>query len=483
MDSFFTYWWPHVTAALHVVVAVLASAHAVMRKRDSRSAVGWVGLIWLAPFVGTLLYVWLGINRIERLARSLRTQRPHPGPPAEVIGPPADALAPAFLAGDAHLGSLVELIGDVTRWPLVAGNRVTPLVNGDEAYPAMLAAIDGASRSITLCSYIFNYDRAGRRFVEALSRAAARGVAVRVLIDDVGARYSWPPTPWAARHGGFRITTFLPTLIPWRFHYTNLRIHRKIMVVDGGLGFTGGINIGEGNCLALGPRAPIQDMHFRIAGPVVHQLQAVFAEDWEFSTGEVLEGDLWFAAPSSDGPGFARGIPCGPDDDFDKIRLAMHGAVACARSSIIVVTPYFLPDASLITALNVAAMRGVEVEILLPEVNNLRLVKWASTAQLWQVLQRGCRVRLSPPPFEHTKLVLVDGAWTLLGSANWDARSLRLNFEFNVECYDRELAAALTTRYRAKIARSRLLTLADVDGRSVPVKLRDGVARLFAPFL
>jgi cardiolipin synthase len=179
----------------------------------------------------------------------------------------------------------------------------------------------------------------------------------------------------------------------------------------------------------------------------------------------------------------SRGVPDGPDEDFETLRFTLLGAIACARRSIQVVTPYFLPDASLIAALNVAALRGVEVDIVLPVRNDLALVGWASTAQLWQVLEHGCRVFLSPPPFDHTKLMLVDGIWTLLGSANWDPRSLRLNFEFNVECYDRELAASLQDLVRTKIERSRRIHLADVDGRSLPIRLRDGIARLFSPFL
>ncbi|HAK97137.1 MAG TPA: cardiolipin synthase [Planctomycetes bacterium] len=475
--------WPYAAAALDVVVSAIASAHAVIHKRDSRAAVGWVGLIWLAPIAGTLLYLWLGINRIERKARSLRTQRPHPGPPEDMRECSAEALSSACGPQGAHLASLAKLVGDVTRWPLVAGNRVVPLENGDEAYPAMLQAIEGASRSITLCTYIFNYDRAGRRFLAALARAAKRGVAVRVLVDDVGARYGWPPIPWTTRRAGFPIVAFMHTLIPWRFRYSNLRLHRKIMVVDGTIGFTGGMNISEGNCLEFGARHSVRDLHFRVAGPIAYQLQAVFAEDWDFATGEVLEGEPWFSEAPADGPAVARGIPDGPDDDFEKLRLTIHGAIACARDSVIIFTPYFLPDASLITALNVAAMRGVGVDIVLPEANNLKMVKWASTALLWQLLERGCRVWLSPPPFDHTKLVLVDGAWTLFGSANWDPRSLRLNFEFNVECYDRALAASLTARCRSVIARARPVGMADVDGRPLPIKLRDGVARLFSPYL
>jgi cardiolipin synthase A/B len=150
---------------------------------------------------------------------------------------------------------------------------------------------------------------------------------------------------------------------------------------------------------------------------------------------------------------------------------------------VCILTPYFLPDGPLITSLNVAALRGVEVDIILPEANNLTLVKWASTALLWQVLQRGCRVWLSPPPFDHTKLMVIDRTWVLLGSGNWDPRSLRLNFEFDVEVYERKLAALVHELCMQRRERAKSVTLADVDGRSVPVRLRDGVARLLTPYL
>ncbi len=169
--------------------------------------------------------------------------------------------------------------------------------------------------------------------------------------------------------------------------------------------------------------------------------------------------------------------------DLDKRRLTLEGALASAEHSVCVVTPYFLPDASLVGALNVAALRGVQVDIILPAANNLTLVAWACNAMLWQVLERGCRVWMSPPPFDHTKLMLVDRAWTLLGSGNWDPRSLRLNFEFDVECYEEDLACRLHDWMCEKRDRARQVTLADVDGRSLPVRLRDGVARLLTPYL
>ena len=226
------------------------------------------------------------------------------------------------------------------------------------------------------------------------------------------------------------------------------------MVVDGRIGFTGGINLDERNCLERHTHGGIQDLHFHLSGPVVTQLQEVFVDDWAFCTGELLQGEPWFAATEQDGPVLARGIPDGPDDDFETLRLTLLGAIACARTSVHVVTPYFLPDASLIAALNISALRGVEVNIVLPAKNDLVLVQWASTGLLRQILERGCHVWLSPPPFDHTKLVLVDELWTLLGSANWDPRSLRLNFEFNVECYDQDLAIFLTDLVRSKMQKS-----------------------------
>jgi cardiolipin synthase len=319
--------------------------------------------------------------------------------------------------------------------------------------------------------------------MQALQSAVKRGVEVRVLIDDTGARYSFPSIVRALRRADLRVERFLPALTPLRLMFANLRNHRKILVADGRVAFTGGMNIREGHELRPKPKHPVQDLQFRVEGPVVAQVQEVFTDDWAFTCGEALRGEKWFPPLESAGPVLARGITDGPDEDFEKLRWTILGALSCAKSTVVVMTPYFLPDQAIISALNVAAMRGVDVDIILPSRSNLPAVHWAMWAQLWQVLERGCRVWLTPPPFDHSKVFLVDNGWALVGSTNWDPRSLRLNFEFNLECYDANLAGALEELVRNKLKPARRLTLEEVDSRSLPIRLRDGVARLLTPFL
>jgi cardiolipin synthase len=469
--------WTAVVAALTIALSLLASAHVVLHKRDVRAALGWVALVWAAPVMGAIAYFVLGVNRIRRRAEALHLpdfRARVPGP----LRPPPPALPP----GAEHLGPLVQLADAVVRRPLVAGNAVSLLRGGAEAYPAMCAAIEGAERSVTFSTFIFDPGHAADRFVDALSRAQARGVKVRVLIDAVGVRYGWPPTHRRLRRVGVKTELFLPRLTPGWLPFVNLRNHRKVLVVDGKVGFTGGLNVRD-DFLPPPEGDGFGDLHARVEGPVVAHLQAAFAEDWLFTAGEALEGEGFFPPLRAAGPVLARGVTDGPDEDFEAVRWLLLGALATARHRVRIVTPYFVPDAGLVSAIDVAVMRGVEIDVVLPARGNLRLVQWAQTAQLWQVLERGCRVWSSPPPFDHTKLVVVDGVWTLLGSANWDPRSLRLNFELQVEGYDPDLAARVEAVALERIARAAPVTLADVDGRPLPVKLRDGVARLLSPYL
>jgi len=475
--------WPHAVAGLTLFSAGLASAHAILHKRDTRAVVLWIGFIWLLPVLGPALYLMLGVNRVRRKALSLR------GAASRLQGTSVPDTAflpdgqPCLRPEAAHLEQLAQAVGRIVRRPLMPGNAVEPLVNGDAAYPSMLAAIGQARKTIGLATYIFDNDRNGREFVEALRQAQERGVQVRVLIDAAGTHYSVPSIIHLLHQARVRTGRFLPTMAPWRLMTMNLRLHRKIMVVDGSIGFTGGMNLREGNLVAQQPKHPVRDLHFRLEGPVVGQLQEAFASDWVFTTGETLAGSDWFPPLESKGGVLARGIPDGPDEDFEKLSWTFLAALSCARDSVQILTPYFLPDPPLISALNLAALRGVRVEIMLPARSNLPYVDWASRAMWWQILQRGCKIWLCPPPFDHSKLMLVDGQWSLVGSGNWDTRSLQLNFEFNLECYSAELACSLEKIVQSKLHGARQVTKEEVDSRSIPIKLRDGVTRLLDPFL
>lgn len=456
-----------------IVAAVLASAHAVLYKRESRSAALWLAVVWVLPALGPLLYLTIGVNRVERRATRLRRR---------MVRHRTEAQFPASEPGT-HFTPLARLVGQVVGRPLLSGNSVEALTDGAHAYPAMLEAIAQAQRSIAMSSYIFHGDGIGGEFVAALASAVKRGVQVRVLIDDVDARWSRTSAVKPLRKAGVDVAVFNPPFLPARLHAVNLRNHRKILVVDGIEGFTGGMNVDSRYWNPEAPEQIYRDLHFRLRGPVVAHLMEIFADDWNFTTEEALRGERWFPRLARAGDVLARGIEAGPDESFERARWVIIGGLSAAQRSVRILTPYFVPDQSLITALSAAALRGVEVDIVLPERSDVRHVHWAAFGQLWQVLDHGCRVWLRPGAFDHSKLLLVDGAWTLLGSANWDARSLRLNFEISVECYSVELGAHLEGLVQTRIAASRPYTLADDAKRGLPVKLRDGLARLFAPYL
>lgn len=459
-----------VFSTVHVAVAVAVTVHVLLNKRDVGAAVSWIGIAWLSPFLGGLLYVTMGINRVKRRAQRLRRQRLPIATAGEI---PADAV------GDALLAPLDIAIGRLTGLHCEPGNRVELLRSGDEAYPRMLAAIANAQKSVGIVSYIFRDDRAGEAFHQALIQAQRRGVQVRVLIDGVGGGYFWSGTYNRLRKAGVPVARFLHSYLPWRTPFLNLRNHRKVMVVDGRLAYTGGLNIGAENISAGNDGFVVLDTHFEFEGPIVEQLTDAFADDWLYTTGEKLLTENWFPHLEKAGPVTARVITSGPDEDMEQIEYVSLHAISCARKSIRVVTPYFLPPQPLILALGLAALRGVRVDIVLPEHSNHAILDWARRVPLRPLIEVGCRIWLKPAPFDHSKLMVIDDEWSLVGSANWDTRSFRLNFELNVELHDPEFA----TRIAALAKGARRLPLSEIDADPLPVRLRNSAARLLQPYL
>ncbi|RII28931.1 MAG: cardiolipin synthase [Geobacter sp.] len=464
-----------------VALSLTSALHALIMKRDPRSALGWIVTSITLPVIGPFFYWTMGVNWISRTARQwLESGRLFAGWddfPARVDLRVAGDLPPEA----SNLRELRALSDRLVSSALLSGNSILPLKNGETAYPAMLAAIEGAASSIHLSTYIFDSDITGRRFADALKLAADRGVEVRVIIDSLGEKYSRPPIRTFLRGSRVKVGKFLPLR---QGGYVNLRNHRKILVVDGKTAFTGGMNIGDRHLVERNGKPPaVADMHFRVEGQVVADLQRVFLEDWYFTTGELLADQSCFPLLAETGSAMARVVGDGPDKEFRKLHWIIMGALACARKRVLIMTPYFVPDRPLISALATTALRGVDVTLVLPSCNNLPFVHWASRAYLWELLQMGINVYYQPAPFVHTKLFLVDGVWSLIGSANMDSRSLRLNFELDLEVYDAPFAGLLEQDFMDAVARSHRVTLEEMDARSLPVKLRDATAKLFSPYL
>jgi cardiolipin synthase len=343
----------------------------------------------------------------------------------------------------------------------------------------MLAAIRGAKRRVFLSTYIFDTGKLGREFVAALADAAARGVDVRVLLDGIGELYSLPRAGTLLTRAGVRVARFLPPRL-WPPSFSlNLRNHRKILAVDGWLAFTGGANIRESYAATDGHK--IVDLHASLAGPVVAQIESVFLRDWLFVTGEAA------APPAANDalPGRAecRAIADGPERSLARLTELLVGAIGAARRRVAIMTPYFLPPREVMAPLLAAALEGVDVAVILPAKNNLPYVHRATRHMLWELLERGVRVYYQPGPFVHSKLFYVDDAYAQIGSANLDPRSLRLNFEMNIEVYDTAFVDELAAHFEAVRARSTPITAEQVDRRALRTKLVDGAAWLFSPYL
>ena len=307
---------------------------------------------------------------------------------------------------------------------------------------------------------------------------------MRVLLDGIGQYYGFSRTYRLLRAKDVRTERFLPPSLLRRGVYVNLRLHRKLLVVDGRIGFTAGLNIRAGHLLAQAPpRKRIVDMHFRVEGPAVRQMEEAFLDDWCFVPREPYQAPAALPTSAEAGKALCRGISAGPNEGTEKLHWILTSAISCAKKNVRIMTPYFIPDRVLTTAIGMACMRGTHVDIILPAKNNLPFVNWASQAFLWEILQHGARVYYQPPPFAHSKLLMADDAYALLGSANLDPRSLRLNFEFNLEAYDANLASSLAAHFENVRHKSEEITLQQMDGLPLPLKLRNSFFKLLSPYL
>lgn len=399
-----------------------------------------------------LLYFWLVPDQSEVAPERLS------------LGMPADDFHSApTLAANLHA-------------PLVDGNSVEMLLNGDEIFPAMLGAIREARSSVNLLSYIYWEGDIAQDFADELSAAAQRGIAVRVLVDAVGGQRMKPELVDQMTAAGCEFAWFHP-LRWYNLGRFNNRTHRKVMVVDGRIGFTGGVGIGDVWTGHAQDPDHWRDDQFRVRGPVVRFLQGSFAVNWRQATGEVLAGEKMF--PELEPAGSARivSIDAAPGNTVSEIGFLYWMLFHGARKEIRITTPYFVPQPDLDLGIEEAARRGVRVTLLVPGPHqDAPLAGYAGKTYYKRLLQAGVRVYEYQPTMLHTKVVTVDGRWAVIGSPNFDSRSFSLNYEEALAVYDEELVADLRRSFDEDIARSVELTEAHVDDWSVFARVRNYLA-------
>lgn len=485
------------TSAAHLAAAVAASVHAIRIKREANSALLWLLVVWSFPLFGVLLYLTIGIDRLDLKTRRrltvLNTLRD------ERLAREADSLPMEFWRAVRENGiarpesewaqslnrSLDPLLPD---HPLLGGNRLDLLVCGDEAYGPMLEAIRAARYQINLQTFILANDRTGREFLDALAERARAGVQVRVLFDRFGS------TPSVISGFFRRYRNVAPSfhMAGWtlanplrRQVQINLRNHRKILVVDGSDAFTGGINIASINTTRPG-RPAHRDFHFHLRGPSVQELQLSFVIDWHFITGEKIDRLLCrdcFPGVPHEGDARIRLIPGEPSMECDTLPDVFFALFVAARRQILLITPYFVPTPDLVRALRAAALRGVEVKLLMPRVNNHVYAGMAGRALYQTLLDAGVRIWEREPPFMHAKALLVDDEAALIGTANLDARSLRLNYETNLLVHDPAFLGVLKQAVLDEFAHGREIDPQAWRTRPSIQRFAENACALLAPVL
>ena len=488
--------WLSWGAALHVMLFFTVALHALRHRRRADSTLLWLFVTWSVPVLGALLYAMFGVDRVpkERWQRSMqrrvRMEGARDASTDEVVpeaywrsmgratATPADEWAQEL---DRPLAAMLE------NFPLLGGNRITPLLTGDEAFPKMLAAIREARHHIHLQSFIIGNDDVGREFMEAVAAKAREGVQVRVLYDRFGSSHAL----WGRLFHKYRKVPDL-LIAGWtqsnvfrkQLHF-NLRNHRKTLVVDGRIGFMGGVNLNDYS-RSRGRRPAIQDYHFRLQGPIVQELQYSFLRDWHMMTEEDPEKLLsaaHFRRLPAEGTALARVVNSGPSSDLRLAVDVFFNAVNLARHEVFVITPYFLPSEDLLRALRLAALRGVRVELVVPEKSNHWYTTWAARAMYEDLLEAGVQIFERQPPFIHAKAMVVDDRLAVVGSSNWDYRSLYSNYETSLVVYDDEMVMKLKQMMNEDLRASRAVDLAVFKRRPVRQRYLENVCGLLAPLL
>lgn len=457
----------------------------LIRKRQPASAIAWILSIILLPYLGTLLFLIIGVPRIDRKLRKKLFQR--------------SRFVRQFIqttADKGHHELMASIVQQARRWQGVdrlativgavqvsEGNDTAIYHEGNHAFEDKLEAIRSARHHVHAEYYILRADEAGRAFVKALCERASEGLQVRLIVDAVGS-YRARRLLRELNEAGGKAERFLP-IMPWRRRFViNLRNHRKLLICDGKLGFIGGLNIGD-EYLGRSKRFGFwRDTQLQVHGPAVLGMQRVFVEDWDFAAGEFLSGAKYFPRPATAGEDALQIVWSGPDHEHNAVREVYLAAMTQADEYLWIITPYFVPDSAMLSALRLAALRGIDVKVLTQSSPpDVWLAYFAARYYWTELLESGVKIYQYNKGMVHAKVIIADGKWASVGSANLDIRSLKLNFEVNCLIYTRKLIKELEEQFQRDIDNADEVVLDDVRNRPLYTQLAENACRLLSPIL
>ena len=464
-----------ITTGICIVLYIGTTVHILLHKDDIKSSIGWIAVVFFSPFIGSILYIFLGINRVKRKGARLRKK---------IIVSSNYSIENVYKNLPVNYRQFITFGYNAYPQNFVFGNSIEPLQNGVEAYPEMIKTIKNAKKEVLISSYIFDCDSETDKFLEAFKNAIKNGAAVKVLVDGIGTLKFFHRSieKKLVRIKGLEYAVFLPPYIPVAMPFVNLRNHRKIMVIDGETAFFGGMNLSKKNVLIDDTKNGILDITFKVKGHIINQMSEVFEDDWEFATGKIFQSSSKRLPNIEADTTPARIIPDGPDNKSGIIELIAHGAINAATKKILITTPYFLPENNILTAIEMAAMRGVDVDIIIPDKGDYGFINRAVEPNFLRLIKSGVKIYRTPRPFDHSKIFVVDDEWIFIGSANWDVRSFKLNFESNIEIFSKNLAKELSDIAESKKRKAKLTTAHECKTQPLLKRIRNNACRLLTPY-
>ncbi|MFO0670633.1 MAG: cardiolipin synthase [Polyangiaceae bacterium] len=475
--------WPTALAVLEVVYLVVLGAWILLEKRSPVATLAWLLSLFALPGVGFVVYFFLGPRKVrKRRLRRLRAEQATAKPTAHAL----DRAPEASLAIASDLVAMGQRAGGGR---LSLATEIEILVDGATTYDALVAAIAAAQHHVHVLYYIFEPDETGRRLRDALVERARAGVRVRVLLDAVGSARTRhrPKFLRPLREAGAEIAYFNPPGVAQLVsRLLNFRNHRKIVVCDGRVGFTGGVNVTDEENPAVTKTAAWRDTHLRLVGPCVAWLQVVFLEDWAYARNVAFPASE--SAPYFPEVGDGKGAPVqivdsGPDRDVEGIKAAYFSAINAAQRRVYLTSAYLVPDESMLFALETAALRGVDVRVLVPKRSDSRTAAAAARSYYDELLRAGVPVNEYAPRLLHAKTMVVDDAVAIVGTANFDNRSFRLNFEVTAVLFDAKATGRLAEIFERDLEHARLVTAGARRHVAFAGRLFEGTARLLSPVL